>query len=43
MGLAISKRLIEDHGGTITLDNLPDRGAVFTIRIPIRHSIEIKT
>jgi len=43
MGLAISKRLIEDHGGTITLNNLPDRGAVFTIRIPTRHYIEVET
>ena len=43
MGLAISKRLIEDHGGTITLGNLPDRGVVFTIRIPVRQYVEVKT
>lgn len=42
MGLAISKRLIEEHGGTITLGNLPDRGAVFTIRIPVPQYIEVK-
>src|SRR5208283_2498694 len=43
MGLAISKRLIEDHGGTITLGNLPDHGAVFTIRLPVRQYIEVNT
>ncbi len=42
MGLAISKRLIEDHGGTITLGNLPDSGAVFTIRLPVPQFIEVK-
>ncbi len=41
MGLAISKRLIEDHGGTITLGNLPDRGVVFTIRIPVHQNIQV--
>ena len=34
MGLAIVKSIIEAHGGTITAQNAPDRGACFSIRLP---------
>jgi signal transduction histidine kinase len=32
--LAICKRIIEDHGGTIDARNTPDAGAVITVRLP---------
>jgi len=35
VGLSICYGIIEDHKGTITADNLPEGGAVFTIRLPL--------
>jgi signal transduction histidine kinase len=34
VGLALSHRIISQHGGTLTVANSPEGGAVFTIRIP---------
>lgn len=34
VGLALSHRVITQHGGTLTAQNAPDGGAVFTIRLP---------
>jgi signal transduction histidine kinase len=34
MGLAIVRSIVEAHGGTITGENVPDRGARMTIRLP---------
>jgi signal transduction histidine kinase len=34
LGLAISRRLIEAHGGQITVQSEPGRGAVFTFTLP---------
>jgi Signal transduction histidine kinase involved in nitrogen fixation and metabolism regulation len=34
VGLALSHRVISQHGGTLTAQNLPAGGAVFTIRLP---------
>jgi signal transduction histidine kinase len=36
LGLSISKRIVEAHGGTITAENLAPRGARFTITLPHR-------
>lgn len=38
LGLAIIKGLVEQHGGTITVRNNPDRGVTFGISLPLRGS-----
>jgi two-component system sensor histidine kinase CpxA len=39
LGLAIARRAIAVHGGTITAANAPERGLVVTIRIPCRNEV----
>lgn len=34
LGLAISRRLVEEHGGSLTAANRSGRGAEFTVRLP---------
>ena len=34
MGLAIVRSIVEAHGGTITAENAPDRGAHMVVRLP---------
>jgi C4-dicarboxylate-specific signal transduction histidine kinase len=38
MGLAIVRSIVESHGGTITAENAPDRGARMTVRLPAARS-----
>jgi nitrogen fixation/metabolism regulation signal transduction histidine kinase len=40
LGLAIVKKIVEEHGGMVTAENLPDQGAVITIRLPVMTAIE---
>ena len=35
LGLATTRRIVEEHGGTITLYNGPSGGACFTLRLPM--------
>jgi signal transduction histidine kinase len=35
MGLAISRSLIEEHGGRIWMENAPEGGAVFHFSLPL--------
>ncbi len=34
LGLSIARRIVHEHGGDLTLDNHPGKGAIFTISLP---------
>jgi signal transduction histidine kinase len=36
LGLAIARRLVELHGGTLTVDDGPGGGARFVLELPVR-------
>jgi len=40
MGLAIVRSIIEAHGGTISAENAPDRGARFFVRLPAARPVQ---
>jgi signal transduction histidine kinase len=35
LGLTISRRIVEGHGGQLTVQSEPGRGSVFTFTIPL--------
>jgi signal transduction histidine kinase/CheY-like chemotaxis protein len=37
LGLSLCHGIIDGHGGSITVDGEPGQGAVFIIRLPVRH------
>ena len=42
LGLAISRRIAEDHGGTIRFTNRPGKGALFTLHLPAFQSAGLR-
>jgi len=36
LGLALTKKLVELHGGSIAFDSVPDKGTTFTVEFPLR-------
>jgi signal transduction histidine kinase len=37
LGLSVSYGIVKDHGGTLEVDNGPERGAVARVRLPLNH------
>jgi len=35
LGLAVIHGIVQDHGGTISVESQPDRGAIFTVVLPL--------
>lgn len=38
LGLAVAKKIVEEHEGTITVRSDPGEGTTFTIKLPVYHS-----
>lgn len=43
LGLALSKKIIEEHGGTIQCESEPGKGTTFTIRLPAGERVALET
>ncbi|MGH8003597.1 MAG: ATP-binding protein [Limisphaerales bacterium] len=43
LGLALSKKIMEEHGGTIQCDSEPGAGTIFTVRLPAGERVALET
>jgi hypothetical protein len=41
-GLAICKRIVEAHGGTILVKSEVNKGTTFTVTLPIKLEVEVE-
>ncbi len=42
IGLSVSYAIIENHGGSITVDSIPGEGTTFTITLPVNNHFALK-
>jgi two-component system sensor histidine kinase PilS (NtrC family) len=41
LGLATVQRIVDGHGGTVSVDSAPGAGTRFTVRLPVRASVKM--
>ncbi len=41
LGLSISQRIVNDHGGTLTLETRPGEGTTLAVRLPVRQEQDV--
>lgn len=42
LGLFVTRRLVTDHGGTVTFESQPGEGTTFRVRLPVTNSAEFR-